>query len=238
MRQYDFARKPIYTKTDIPYLNYLSTFAEGLREDFLKQHPTYTDTTKPIEGLELARPPADGAALNASYVVSQEDAWMSAWCRYQTSPDGTPYYNEERLQKYPTVAKLIKELGSELGIVVYSSMERYSVIERHTDHENRENKFLRVHIPIIVPVGDIFIEINGEEAHYSDVFGFNNQYSNSAHNYTKDRRLIFLIDIRREFLGLPPADCYDPEVEKNTPPFTRNGSIWNSTAELARLKTI
>jgi len=238
MNQYDFAKKPIYTKTDIPYLNYLNTFAEDLRKDFLKEHPTYTDVTKPIEGLELARPPADGAALNASYVVSQEDAWMSAWCRYQTSPDGTPYYNDERLLKYPTVAKLIKELGSNLGIVVYSSMERYSVIERHTDHENRENKFLRVHIPVIMPEGDVFIEINGEEAHYSDVFGFNNQYVHSAHNYTPYRRLIFLIDIRREFLGLPSAEPYNPEIEKTIKPFARNGFVWNSSAELARLKAL
>jgi hypothetical protein len=240
MNQYDFSKKPIYTKTDVPFLGYLSFFVEGLRKDFLKEHPTYTDITKPLDNFELSRPPTEGAALTASYVVSQPDAWMSSWCRYQTSPDSSVHINENRLTHYPTAAKIIKELGSDLGIVLYSSMESYSVIERHTDHENRENRFLRIHIPIIIPKGDVFIEINGEEAHYScsDIFGFNNQYVHSAHNYTKDRRLIFLIDIRREFLGLPPADCYDLKTEKNTPPFTRNGVIWNSAAELARVKAM
>ena len=238
MNQYDFAKKPIYKKSDVPYFNYLNTLAEDLRKDFIKEHPTYTDVTKPIDGLELARPPTEGAAEMTAYAVSQPDAWMSAWCRYQSNPMGPAYFNEERIKKYPTIAKIIKELSSELGIIVYSSMEKYSVIGRHTDPENRENKFLRVHIPLITPKGDVFIEINGEETDYSDVFGFNNQYVHSAHNYTPDRRLILLIDIRRDFLGLPSADPYDPETEKTVKPFKRNGVVWNSRSELARIKSL
>jgi hypothetical protein len=234
----DFANLPIYTSTDVPYFEYLRTFTDHLRNDFLKEHPSYTDINKSIEGLELIDF-SDRYLVNASdNLMSDPKAWKVAWLSYKENYDDPSYIHEDRLQKYPTVTKLIKKLKPILGIVMYSSMESHSVIERHTDNENRENKFLRIQIPLIIPKGDVFLEVNGEEADYSDMFGFNNQYVHSAHNYTKDRRLVFIIDIRRAFLGMPPANCYDPEAEKNATPFLRNGVIWDSNAELARLKAL
>jgi hypothetical protein len=234
----DFANLPIFTSTDVPYFEYLRTLTDDLRNDFLKEHPSYTDINKSIEGLELIDF-SDRYLVNASdNLISDPESWKVAWFTYKENYDDLSYVYEDRLQKYPTVAKLIKKLKPILGIVMYSSMESHSVIERHTDNENRENKFLRIQIPLIIPKGDVFLEVNGEEADYSDMFGFNNQYVHSAHNYTKDRRLVFIIDIRRAFLGMPPADYYDPEAEKNATPFLRNGVIWDSNAELTRLKSL
>ena len=238
IKQQSLADKKIYKKTDVPYFAYLATFIDGLRDDFLKAHPDYQDKTKLIDGLELSRPPTDGAAQKASYVVSSPDAWNSAWLKYQTNDDGQAHINEDTLALYPTARKLIKHcLGPDCGIALYSVIEPMSTIGRHTDPENKRNKFIRVHIPLIKADGDIFLEVDGEEIDYSDIFGFNNQFVHSAHNYTKDRRLIFLIDIRREFLGLPPAEWYSEELEENAEPFKRNGVVWDSTAEIERLKT-
>lgn len=237
--QLSFAEQRVYRRKDVPYFDFLDQFIDGLRDDFLKAHTDYQNKTKLIEGLELSRPPTEGATETILYGLSSPDAWSSAWLKYQTAHDAQEHFNIANIEKYPTAKKLIKEvLGSECGIALYSVTEPMSVIGRHTDPENRENKFIRIHIPLIMAKGDVFIEIGGEEADYSDIFGFNNQYMHSAHNYTKDRRLIFLIDIRREFLGLPSATWYSPDSEKATEPFKRNGVIWDSNAELDRLKLL
>ena len=234
-----FANQRVYTLKDAPYLSVLASYTEGLRNDFLNAHPDYHDKNKLIEGLELSRPPTDGAAEKASYVVSAPEAWNSSWVKYQTAQDAQEYFNDNNLEKYPTAKRLVKDfLGKDCGIALYSVIEPFSFIGRHTDPENRENKFVRVHIPLVLTKGDVFIEIDGEEAHYSSIFAFNNQYVHSAHNYTNERRLVFLLDVRREILRLPPADPYIIDLENNAEPFKRNGVIWNPKAEVERLKSL
>ena len=81
---------------------------------------------------------------------------------------------------------------------------------------------IRIHIPLYVPEGDIFLETEGVEIDWSDIFGFANQYIHSAHNYSNTRRLVYLIDIKRKYLGLPRAEiCNLHHRLKTWPPFVR-----------------
>ena len=123
--------------------------------------------------------------------------------------------------RYPTACALLERFGDHCGCAGYSVLERQAVITRHTGIENRDNEYLRIHVPLIVPAGDIFFEVEGTEIDWSDIWGFDNQLVHSAHNLTDHRRLVFLIDLRRDFLGLPDQPPFDPEREKNIPPFTR-----------------
>ncbi len=128
---------------------------------------------------------------------------------------------------YPTAYNLVKQFGSNCPLANYSVMSPNSVLKRHTGPENRSGRFVRIHIPLIIPDGDIFLEVNGEEVDWSDLFGFNNQLGHSSHNYSNEYRLIFLLDLDREFCGLPPGEPYDINLEKYARPFIRNGKEWD-----------
>jgi aspartyl/asparaginyl beta-hydroxylase (cupin superfamily) len=99
-------------------------------------------------------------------------------------------------------------------------LESASIIRRHTGPENRDGEFIRIHIPLIVPDGAIFFEVGGEVVYWNDIFGFDNQTIHSAHNYTKHRRLVYLIDIRRSTIGMSEGRAFDQvRDEQSYPPF-------------------
>jgi aspartyl/asparaginyl beta-hydroxylase (cupin superfamily) len=89
-----------------------------------------------------------------------------------------------------------------------------TVLNRHTGPENRTGRFIRIHIPLIVPEGDVFLEVNGEEVKWDDLFGFNNQFVHSAYNNTDQYRLVFLLDLDREFIGMSPGEPWDERFEE------------------------
>ena len=61
---------------------------------------------------------------------------------------------------YPTAYKLITEFGDKCPIANYSSFAPHTILNRHTGPENRNGKHIRIHIPLIIPEGDVFFEVN------------------------------------------------------------------------------
>lgn len=105
---------------------------------------------------------------------------------------------------FPTAKKFLDEFShEEITIATYSILTSNSAIYRHTGMENRKGRFMRVHIPLYVPPGDLFLEANGEEITWDESFGFNNQFVHSAYNNTPEHRLCFIFDIDRERIGIP-----------------------------------
>ena len=142
------------------------------------------------------------------------DAWQNVYLKYQ--PPATQYKDtegEKARPKYPTANAILKKYEDIVPIANYSILVKDSIIHRHTGPENRRGHHLRVHIPLHIPKGDIFLEVNGTEVDWSDSFGFNNQYIHSAHNYSFEHRLILLIDFDRRSLDIPPGLHYDKMAE-------------------------
>jgi len=54
--------------------------------------------------------------------------------------------------------------------------------------------------------------------YWNDIFGFDNQTTHSAHNYTIHRRLVYLIDIRRSRIGMEPGRPFDPQRDEKAYP--------------------
>ena len=149
------------------------------------------------------------------------DAWQNVYLKYQ--PPETKYRDtegEKARPKYPTAIAILKQYEVVVPIANYSILVKDSVIHRHTGPENRRGHHLRVHIPLHIPKGDIFLEVNGTEVDWSDSFGFNNQYTHSAHNYSFEHRLILLIDFDRRYLGIPAGLHYDKMTELTGDPNT------------------
>lgn len=213
--------KPVkiyWLKEEISIAEELLSLAPKLTEEFLNHHRDF------IEGDFVKGVPYRNPTFNTNDLQSKMDAWKTDPIKYTYKPanirfDRTKDASAKKI--FPTATALTQKYGEDCAISSYSIIESNSVITRHTGPENRSSEFLRIHIPLIVPEGDIFFECEGVEIDWSDLFGFDNQLIHSAHNYSNHRRLVYLIDISRKFLGLPLGQEYDPEREKHIPPFTR-----------------
>jgi hypothetical protein len=64
-------------------------------------------------------------------------------------------------------------------------------------HRDFNKKVLRCHIPIYIPQGDTAIKINNEIKYWNDneYFIFDDTYDHQAWNYTKEKRIVLIIDI-------------------------------------------
>jgi len=210
----------IYRRHEIPYVEHLLSYKEDLIKEFLAFHDDWYNLNEPLKNVHVNN--FDGAISDR---LTYPDAWKASWFRYENEPGGKVTVNSEHLKNFPTMQKILKELEGQLGHLSYSIMEPNVVISRHTGKENRRGTYLRIHIPLIVPEGDLFFEVNGEEIDWSEPFGFNNQYTHSAHNYSNQRRVVLLIDIKRKFLGLPTCPHFNSlehkEFMKTVPPFVR-----------------
>ena len=199
---------------NLPIFDYLMTFKDGLIYDFLNYNADWESSFEKAVIVNYT-------ARDITSILSSKEAWKAQPLRYEASPGGDVYLYDKDIEALPTAAQIMKEFEGHLGIVIYSILEANSVIDRHTGPENRTGEYLRIHLPLIVPPGDIFLEVGGEEVDWSEPFGFNNQIIHSAHNYSSQRRLVFLLDIRRTYIGLPPGQPYDKRAEKHAPPFVR-----------------
>jgi Aspartyl/Asparaginyl beta-hydroxylase len=162
------------------------------------------------------------AKVNEEYMPN-EKAWQSSFIKYENPDRGIHEPIKEFLKpRFLTGQKLLSEFGDQDCMIAnYSSLGPHSTIKRHTGNENRSGEFVRVHIPLVVPDGDVYFEVAGEEIDWSDIFCFNNQYMHSAYNNTDQWRLCFLIDLRRTRIGLPEGTPFIEGSEENTPPYIR-----------------
>lgn len=225
--------KAIYTRQEIgPIAEYLMSFQDALRDEFLAGYDSLEQAVKANGVPNLAGRPYDAANTIVSkneegkYETSV-DSWTAVAFRYERH-DGiversfTTPEDHHHATKYPTAYKLIKEFGDKCPIANYSSMAPNSILKRHTGPENRSGKYVRIHIPLIIPKGEIFLEVDAQEVDWTDLFGFNNQFMHSSFNLSDEYRLIFLIDLDREFIGLEPGTEYDPAIASKAKPFIRN----------------
>lgn len=202
--------KKIYTREDIPIADYLISFQKDLRDEFLAYHEDF------VKGA-FAKGEKSQFIYPINSILSNPGAWKTTKVKYKFAHIADEMAAETS-QYFPTSHKLTREFGDDCPISFYSILEAASVIKRHTGPENREGEFIRIHIPLIVPEGPIFFEVGGEVVYWDDIFGFDNQTIHSAHNYTIHRRLVYLIDIRRSRIGMPPGRLFDPERDENAYP--------------------
>jgi hypothetical protein len=208
----------IWLREDIPMAQSLMELAPKLLEEFLAYHTDFVD------GDFVKGKPYINDATPTEHVKSSDDAWKQDGLRYSWPARKfvkNDYLDNDVADRYPTAAALTAQYGNWVGMSSYSILEKDSVINRHTGVENRDNEYVRIHIPLLVPEGDIFFEVEGVEIDWSDIFAFDNQLIHSAHNYSNKRRLVYLFDLHRSLLGLPIGEKYSQEREAACPPFVR-----------------
>jgi hypothetical protein len=246
----DIHPQPIYRRHEFPEVaEHLMSFREALVEEFLRgqtleevinakgrnvmqkhdDRDSYLAPTPDPEGnrfpdfvTEILRTPPN--ENNESF--AKPTGWKNIEFKYHdpfnnVHWDIDPDYAE---RNFPTAYNLIKEYWDDCPIASYSYLAPNTVLHRHTGPENRTGEYIRIHIPLIIPPGDLFFEADGEEVHWDNIFAFDNQLVHSAHNLSDGHRLIFLFDVRRSRIGLPPGQMFnkDRQLYGLSKPFVRN----------------
>jgi hypothetical protein len=217
----------IFYRHEIPIADYLMSYQKALTDEFLAGYSSLEDAINSEGDNTLGNRPeftADNQPYDAVHEIirtrisdsestSNVEGWKNVGFKYQHPDAGiNDFHNSEyKKNRYPTAFKLIEEFGDDCPIANYSHLLPQTVLHRHVGPENQSGEFIRIHIPLIVPEGDIFLEVNGKEVNWSDIFAFDNQLAHSAHNLSNKHRLIFLIDIRRSRIGMPPGQKFNKD---------------------------
>ena len=183
-------RKYIWRHNEIPFSEQFTSLAPALRDDFIRTHPEVLESDKDNkqEGQEFWH------GING---------WVPLGVLYQKEwPD-----KESVIKKnYPTAHRLVKMFGDDVNVASYSLLKPGARIPLHNgDEENRYCKYIRCHIPLIVPEGDMGLWVMGQRIGWRDgVFGFDNSGVHIAWSNATTNRLVFIIDIHRSALGIEP----------------------------------
>lgn len=203
--------KNIYRGNEIKFANLFRATAAQLLTEFNNEHPNFQT------GADFASVPYYQNPTGAnSALYSDHNAWKVSGIKHSAMG----LVNNNRV-KYPTAFELVEAFGEHCQMAAYSIVDANSIIYRHTGVENRDAKFIRIHVPLYVPQGDIGFEVEGEVVFWDDVWGFNNQKLHSVWNNTPERRLVLLIDLSREICNLPPAPPWTPGCNENIPEFEK-----------------
>jgi hypothetical protein len=238
----------IFRRHELSIADHLMSFRDDLVRDFLKEYGSLEEAITSV-GRNVIQKKAD----RTPYLFDSPDAtgnrfpddieelvrrslsdtdsernpsgWKNVEFKYHDPYNNIHWDIDRNLleTRYPTACKILDEFGDDCPICSYSYLGPKTSIHRHTGPENRDGEYIRIHIPLIVPEGDLFFEVNGDEVNWDDIFAFDNQFAHSAHNLSDGHRLIFLFDVRRARIGLPPGEKWNKnrQLYAMSQPFVR-----------------
>lgn len=223
----------IWRRRDLAIFEEIMAYQSGLVSDFMKGHtdlkeaifaqsentinPGYYDGDQMnmAEGMLVSRDP------NTLKWTTDFTAWQSVGLKNVIKINGEVQTHDVALdavlENYPTAKAILDRYGDDLYGLVYSAIGPHTILQRHVGPENIDGIYLRIHVPLIVPEGEMFLECDNEEITWNDIFGFNNQHLHSAHNYSMEWRLVMIIDLARERCGLPPGNRFKDTSERENP---------------------
>lgn len=223
--------KNIYKAEDIKFADYFRSKQQALIDDFLKVNPNWAipggEYDKATQYLDDYGKLGDHMRHT---LVNNPGGWNLVGIKRLM----TKTLVEERREIYPTVFEIADFFGRNCTAMSYSTFEPNTILRRHTGGENRDGLNVRIHVPLIIPEGDIGLEVWGEEVHWEDIFGFDNQKSHSAWNLTPQRRLVLIIDLLRSHCGIEDSPEWYPGCNDNAPPFPKTaveGEVWANTKQ-------
>ena len=211
--------KRIWRRNEDPLMIEWNLFCDKLHKlipeltaDFMQHHQSIAERLA-IDGQNASS--SDSSKLQSNSQYQDNSAWQAVLLKYTNEYADVKSIPPDVDKKFPTAYQLLEEFGNNCPIALYSALGPQTVLQRHTGPENIEGKYIRVHVPLIVPKGELFLEVNGDFVTWDDIFCFDNQFVHSAHNYTNEWRLILFIDFCRENIGIPPGLPYDENRSGN-----------------------
>ena len=215
----------IYRGKELPLADYFESKKASLATEFLTEYPEF-NSIEPLPNSDLLQNKITEALGNRTQPGPPWELLQIKGTYHFNGPYRPGLYSiDESRSKFPTATSFINYFGEAVRSISYSVLEPHSIIARHWDHENREGEFIRVHIPLIIPPGDLGMEVNGEVINWSETIGFNNLLFHSVWNFTDYRRLILILDLQRSHLGLPNEPPWTEKIKTDAVPFPKTSKF-------------
>jgi hypothetical protein len=182
----------IYTQDQLPYLANIQQLVPGIVAEFRQRHPDWDD------GLHL----------------SVRDLRGGVDFKLESTP-GLPVKTwPNAMVRYPQSRLLMQLLGDDASYIGYKVMEPGERGPRRVFRTGVNGDYVRVCVPLIVPQGDCYMEVCGEEQALSTALAYNAHYLHSSYNLTTEPALLLHLEVKRSLLGLDPApSAYSVEVQ-------------------------
>lgn len=202
--------KVFWSQDELPFAKFLNSFKAGLIKDFLKGQESLDD----VSNAPYVRPMlGDNEIKLGNYLdytkkldtngVADVNAWKALPFRYKRREVIDFALSPDVMLRFPTASKIMKHFNKQkCNLGMYSLLAPHTLIKDHTDGEDLEREFVRVHIPLIVPEGDCYFKIDNKQVKWDNIWAFDTQELHSAHNNTDHWRLVFIMDLRRSEVGL------------------------------------
>lgn len=109
-------------------------------------------------------------------------------------------WNEEAKSLYPNFYKFVHSLGDSCRSAGYSILEPGGNVITHTDTEEDHEKYIIVHVPLIVPEGDVGFMENDEQGKWveGECFILDVESPHSIWNYTDKNRVVILLELWKD----------------------------------------
>lgn len=109
-------------------------------------------------------------------------------------------WNAEAKSKYPTLNTLVEELGDTCRSAGYSILESGGNVLTHTDTEEGHENYVIVHVPLMVPSGDIGFYENDEKGIWveGECFILDVESPHSVWNFTDQSRVVVLLELLKK----------------------------------------
>lgn len=109
------------------------------------------------------------------------------------------WHDSAKIQ-YPTLNKFVEELGDTCRSAGYSVLEAGGNVITHTDTEEGHENYVIVHVPLIVPLGDIGFYENDEKGKWieGECFILDVESPHSIWNYTDSARVVVLLELLKK----------------------------------------
>ena len=201
-----------YKRNELACSDFLLSLQRGLRDDYFAHQESleFPKHKEFITKYSDCRPDIPLESLQNLFLTKQNDHWVhkhdamnGVGIKYDIQPVPGAWKPPANLREfYPTAMKLLDRFGDLCPNATYSTLPANTIFGTHYDEEMAGLPFIRIHIPLIVPPGEIYLQVGEEKIYWNDIFAFNNQVPHSAHNLTDVGRLVFLLDLHYSVAGI------------------------------------
>lgn len=109
-------------------------------------------------------------------------------------------WRENSKTLYPNFYKFVNSLGNTCRSAGYSILEPGADIKAHTDTEMDHEDYVIVHVPLIIPKGDVGFTENGEKGQWieGESFILDVETPHSMWNNTEEPRIVILLELLKD----------------------------------------
>jgi aspartyl/asparaginyl beta-hydroxylase (cupin superfamily) len=169
----------VYDNDKFVYKTFIDGYIPKLREEFLSN--------------DFSNAPLYPAGTYAKLDIHQKWKMIAVKNMGEWDPDNK--------SKYPLFTSFIESFGEKCRGAGFSILEPGGEVLSHTDTEEDHERYVIVHVPLIVPDGDVGLTENDERTTWVEGSSFilDVESPHSIWNFTSESRVVILLELLKEY---------------------------------------